>query len=41
MVNYVVKGDFMAFEVPLSDIGNLYFAGNPGEVWITLVFFVN
>ena len=29
MVNSVVKGDFRAFEVPLSDIGPLYNPCNP------------
>ena len=38
MVDSVVKGDFRAFEVPLSDIGPLYFTCNPGSVRINLVF---
>ena len=31
MVNSVVKGDFRAFEVPLSDIGPLYNPCNPNS----------
>ena len=36
--NSVDKGHFRAFEVPLSDIGPLYFTCNSGRVRADLVF---
>ena len=38
VVNLVVKGDFRAFEVPLSDIGPLYDTCNPNWDELTLKF---
>jgi len=38
VVNSVVKGDARAFEVPLSDIGSLYFTCNSGRSRADLVF---
>ena len=38
VVNSVIKGDFRAFEVPLSDIGPLYDTCNPNWDELTLKF---
>ena len=40
MVNSVVKGDFRAFEVPLSDIGPLYNPCNPNRTKSKLKIFL-